>query len=77
MHARAGGRFEVGAASSCGMPVCMGWRAGKQLYGCESLDDVHRPTAERALRKDLGSLSLSWQGWRIECALEKTEAERQ
>ena len=77
MHARAWGRFEVGVAGSCGTPVCIGWRASKQLYGCEPFDDVHRSTAERALRQDLRSLSLGSQDWWIECNLEKTEAERQ
>ncbi len=77
MHARAWGRFEVGVAGSCGLPVCTGWSASKQLHGCEPLDEVHRSTAERALRQDLRSLRLRWQGWWIESALEQTEAERQ
>jgi len=77
MPARAWSRVEAGVAGSRGAPVCIGWRASKQLDGCEPLDDVHRSTAERALRKNLCSLSLRCRGWSIGCTLKKAEAERE
>jgi hypothetical protein len=43
---------------SCGAPVCVRWRAEKQLSRCKAFDDVHGSAAERALRKDHGWLGF-------------------
>ena len=75
MPASAWGPFEAEAGGSCGTPVCVRWRASKQVGRCEPFDDVHRSAAERALRKGLWSANLESLGWWIGCALEQTEAE--
>ena len=51
-----GSRLDLGG--SCGGPVCVRWRAEKQLSRWKAFDEVHGSAAERALRKDYGWLGL-------------------
>ena len=51
-------RSRLELEGSCGAPVCVRWRAEKQLSRCKAFDDVHGAAAERALRKAHG-----WPGF--------------